>query len=83
MMKMKFAIATVLAAVLVSPAFAAPPKYRAPVTNDTEAYGTAGPVQPYANRGGEVSMFGNRVIGADPDPNIRSQMQHDPALSEY
>ena len=36
-MKTKFAIAAALAAVLASPALAAPPKHRAPVSNDTDA----------------------------------------------
>ena len=81
-MKTKFAIAAALAAMLASPALAAPPKHRAPVSNDTEAYGAALTARPYANRS-DFSMFGNRVIGEDPDPNIRSQMQHDPVPSEY
>jgi hypothetical protein len=79
-MKTKLAIAAALAAVLTSPALAAPPKHRAPVSHDTmNAYGAA---TPYSSRG-DVVMFGSRVVGEDPDPNIRSQMQHDPAVSEY
>jgi len=27
--------------------------------------------------------FGNRVVGEDPDPNIRAQLLHDPVMSEY
>ena len=69
-----------LASVAASPAFAAPLKHRAPVSQDLP-YGQVGG-QMYAGRP-DVVTLGSRVVGEDPDANIRSQMLHDPAVSEY
>jgi hypothetical protein len=69
-------------ALLASSAFAAPLKHRAPVAHDTtNPYGQA--EQHYLGRQSDVVMFGGHVVGEDPDPNIRSQMLHDPVPSEY
>lgn len=68
-----------LATVAASPVSAAPLKHRAPVSQDLP-YGQIGG-QLYAGRP-DVVTLGGRVVGEDPDINIRSQMQHDPAVSE-
>jgi len=73
------ALATVLAS-LASPAFAASSKHRAPVAS--EPYAQGGPVGSYA-RNSDVVTFGNRIVGEDPDQNIRTQLLHDPVPSEY
>ena len=70
------ALGTVLAA-LASPAFAAPPNHRAPVVNDTSAYG-AFPRDRIMVPPSSVVTAQGRVIGADPDPTIRTQLLHDP-----
>jgi hypothetical protein len=75
------ALATVFA--LASPALAAPPKHRAPVAHDTmEPYGQSGHEQYLARQPDVVTGVG-RVIGEDPDPNIRVQMLRDPVPNEY
>jgi hypothetical protein len=75
------ALATVLAS-LASPAFAAPPKHRAPVMNDTTAPYDQGAFEQLARPSDVVTTQG-RVVGADPDANIRTQLLHDPVPSEY
>jgi hypothetical protein len=80
-MKKTFIIVTALAA-FASPALAATSKHHlAPVQDATPANG------PYAGydspRNPDVVMFGSRIVGEDPDPAIRAQMEHDPAGSEY
>ena len=82
-MKKMIATGVVLASVLAAPAFAAPPKHHAAVEHDPMApYGQY--TQPYsAHRADDVVSLGDRVIGTDPDPNIRSQMVHDPIPTEY
>ena len=70
-----------LAALLASPSLAAS---RARVQSGFDAYAAAnGPrvIAPAARAG--VVLFGNRVVGQDPDANIRVQLQHDPVPSEY
>jgi hypothetical protein len=76
------ALATVLAS-LASPAFAAPPKHRAPVMNDTtmEPY-NQGAFEQLA-RPSDIVVTQGRVVGADPDANIRTQLLHDPVPTEY
>jgi hypothetical protein len=74
-------LATMLAS-LASPALAAPPKYRAPVSHDTVLpYGQIG-AERYA-RQPDVVTLGSRVVGEDPDPSIRTQLLHDPVPAEY
>jgi hypothetical protein len=66
-----------LASVLAVPASAAPARQRmqqAPVVQPTGQY-----QYPSAAPRGDVVLFGNQVIGQDPDANIRTQMLHDPA----
>ena len=65
-------LATVLAA-LASPAFAA---HRAPVGHDTP-YGQRSGDQTLA-RPSDVVVTEGRVVGADPDINIRTQLLRDP-----
>ncbi len=71
---MKTVLATSLAlATLVTSATlatAAPRRHVAP-----EAFAAA--------NGSTVVTLGNRVVGQDPDINIRSQLQKDPVASEY
>lgn len=83
-MKTTIATGLVLATVLAAPAFAAPPKHRAVIDRDSTA--------PYAQvegqsfttrRPDDAVILGDRVVGADPDPNIRAQILHDPVPSEY
>jgi len=77
------AAAAVLVAALASPTLAAP-KHRNHGKDATRAYGTANPGGYYApNSNGRVVAFGNRVIGQDPDPNIRLQMRRDPNPGNY
>jgi hypothetical protein len=77
------AAAATLVMALAQPAFAAP-KNRNQVSKDaTRAYGAAAPrtyyaPNGYAPNGGSVVTWGNRVIGQDPDPNIRAQILRDP-----
>ena len=78
-MKIKIAIGLALAAVLASPAFAA---HHVPAaTAPMESYGQSN--ERYVPRQPDVVTLGSRVIGEDPDANIRSQMEHDPTPSEY
>lgn len=69
------ALATVLAS-LASPAFAAPPRHRAPVTNDTL-------VHQYGTHATEVVTGGGSRVIADPDPNIVTQLLRDPDPSGF
>ena len=71
------ALATVLAA-LSSPAFAA---RRAPVGNDTP-YGQPSGDQTLA-RPSDLAVTEGRVVGADPDINIRTQLLRDPTQGGY
>ena len=80
-MKKTFIIVAALAA-FASPALAATAKQGAPLLQDTAT--ANGPYAGYDSpRDRNVVMFGNRIVGEDPDPAIRAQMQHDPAQSEY
>ena len=69
------ALATVFAS-LASPAFAASTRHRAPVANDAvEPYGQPG--DEALARPSDVAVTEGRVVGADPDPNIRTQLIRD------
>lgn len=76
------AAASVLLAALASPTFAALPKHRSQISHQTPIYGDASRGAYYAPNSSVVT-FGNRVIGQDPDPNIRSQMLRDPFPGNY
>ena len=68
---------------LAQPAFAAP-KNRNQVMNDApRAFGATAPGTNYVPNGGTVVTLGNRVIGQDPDPNIRAQILRDPFPGNY
>ena len=82
-MKTKVALVLAVTAVLTAPAFAAPPRHRAAVSRDAMEPYAQGTYQPFVGRQSDVVTFGNRVVGEDPDPNIRAQMEHDPVMSEY
>lgn len=83
-MKSFTATLVALATVLASPVYAASAKHRSPaVQAGANAFGQFNS-GPYSNtRAGDTVVFGNRVIGQDPDPNIRTQMLHDPVSSDY
>lgn len=82
-MKVVLAAAVALATAFASSAYAAPPKHRAPVDRDTLVPYAQGATVPYAAHQPDVVMLGNRVVGEDPDPAIRTQLLHDPVPSEY
>ena len=69
------ALATVFAS-LASPAFAAP-KHQAPVANDAVAQYLQRSHEELLARPSDVVTSEGRVIGADPDQNIRTQLLHD------
>ena len=73
------ALVTVFAS-FASPAFAASPKDRAPVANDAMDGRIAAPV--LARRSDVVTSEG-RIVGADPDINIRTGLLRDSSWSEY
>jgi hypothetical protein len=76
------AATTVLIAALALPTFAESKK-RNQVSNEAaRTYGAASPRGPYAPNS-SVVIFGNRVIGQDPDPNIRLQILRDPYPGNY
>lgn len=82
-MKTIVAAGVALATVLASPAFAAPPKHHAPVSHDVYVpYGAAAGGS-YMSRPADVVTLGNRVVGEDPDINIRTGIERDPVPSEY
>jgi hypothetical protein len=73
-----------LAALLASPALAASRAPRAQSGHD--AYAAANGPRVITNRtlvGPNAVVFGNRVVGQDPDVHIRAQIQHDPVPNEY
>jgi hypothetical protein len=80
-MKTKLALGLALAAALSTSAFAAP-KHHAAVESDGSASYAQPATERYYGPRSDVVTFGNRVIGQDPDLNIRSQMEHDPVPSE-
>jgi hypothetical protein len=84
-MKKTLAISVAMAAVmasLASPAVAAP-KHRAPVANDTRGPYGQPPGDQLLARPSDVVTSEGRVIGADPDPNIRTQLRRDPDPSGF
>lgn len=76
-MKKSLIFSVALATVLAAPAFAAAPKYRAPVTGNDTPYRQT--MMPPAN---SVITEG-KLVGVDPDPNIRTQLLHDPDPSGF
>jgi hypothetical protein len=74
------ALGLALAAALSTSAFAAPKHHAAVETDSSSSYGQS--TERYYSPRSDVVTFGNRVIGQDPDLNIRSQMEHDPVPSE-
>jgi hypothetical protein len=74
--------ASVVLALLSAPAFAAPIKHRSAVEPAMPSENQIVPPN-YSVRRPDVVTFGDRVIGADPDPNIRAGLAHDPVPSEY
>ncbi len=80
-MKSILAMTVVAASVFVSAAQAATVRH-SHARSALHAYGqaTEGPAVAHER---DIVTFGGRVIGEDPDPNIRTQMLHDPVPSEY
>jgi hypothetical protein len=97
MMRTPLAIAMTIVTVFGSAALAASNGARSTQRSDSarEAFGRAvdGPVVRAPNRtfvepnsdalDSDVVISGGRVIGRDPDPNIRAQMRRDPVPNEY
>ena len=78
---------TILAMTVVAASVFATAVQAAPVRHSHErsalhAYGQATQGAALAHDR-DIVTFGGRVIGEDPDPNIRTQMLHDPVPSEY
>jgi hypothetical protein len=65
---------------LASPAFAASAKDRALAANDTMDGRMAAPV---LARRSDVVVSEGRIVGADPDISIRSELLRDSSWSEY
>jgi hypothetical protein len=70
------ALATVFAS-LAAPAFAAAPRHQAPVANDAVTQYLQRSHEELLARPSDVVTSEGRVIGADPDQNIRTQLLHD------
>ena len=70
------ALATVFAS-LASPAFAAVPRHQAPVANDAAAQYLQRSHEELLARPSDVVTSEGRIVGADPDQNIRTQLLHD------
>lgn len=80
-MKVILAAGVALATMLASPAFAAP-RHRAVAPDAMAPYGQSMSSRSYARQFDVVTLAG-RVVGEDPDANIRTQLLHDPVPSEY
>jgi hypothetical protein len=70
------ALVTVFAS-LASTAFAAPSKHRAPVANDTALSYAKSANEELLARPSDVVTAEGRIVGADPDLNIRTQILRD------
>lgn len=82
MLATSVALATLLAS-LASPALAAPSKHRPRVAPDMTAPFGRSASAPASMRQPDVVMLNGRVLGEDPDLNIRTQLLHDPVPDEY
>jgi len=76
------ALATVFAS-LASPAFAATSKNHAPVANDAMAPYERSANEPFLARPSDVVAAEGRIVGADPDLSIRTELLRDRSWSEY
>ena len=76
MSKSLLALAAIVA-VVASPASAAP-KHHVNHVNPTYATQNA-----YRSSASDVVIDGNRVVGQDPDLNIRTQLLRDSAVADY
>ena len=76
------ALATVFAS-LASPAFAAAPRRQAPVANDAAAQYLQRSHEELLARPSDVVTSEGRIIGADPDQNIRTQLLRDAYPNGY
>ena len=76
------ALVTVLSA-FASPAFAATSRHRAPVANDAMAPYERSANEPLLARPSDVVTAEGRIVGADPDLSIRSELVRDSSWSEY
>ena len=80
-MKKILIVVSALATVLTTSAFAQTTQRRAQNSiqrpADTVVSGQYVTNDPY------IVIESNRVLGRDPDPNIRTQMRHDPVANEY
>jgi len=76
------ALVTVFTA-LASTAFAAPSKHRAPVASDTPQSYAKNANEELLARPSDVVTAEGRIVGADPDLNIRTQILRDWSQSAY
>jgi hypothetical protein len=81
-MRLIVATSAVLSIALVSSAFAAPPKHRVPARQAAAPAYTDAFASVYARQPSNVVMFGNRIVGEDPDVGIRTQLLYDAALAD-
>ena len=77
-MKKMLISAFALSTLVVSSAFAAHTKYHTPAANHFR-----GAYARYMAPDYDAVVFGNRVVGEDPDLNIRAQIERDPIPNEY
>jgi hypothetical protein len=82
-MKKMIATGLVLATVSAVPALAAPPKHRTTTDPNSMPHSQSMGQPNLARPSDEVVAPGDRVVGADPDLNIRMQILHDPVPQEY
>ena len=76
------ALVTVFAS-LATPAFAATSTHRAPVANDAMAPGARSANEPLLARPSDVVTAEGRIVGADPDLAIRTELLRDRGLGGF
>ena len=85
-MKTTFAVSMAVAAVIASSSFASAATIHRPAA---DAYAAANGQYYGQNYGQQYQQpqtavtLGNRVVGQDPDANIRAQLERDPVPTEY
>lgn len=80
MKKLVLGLALASAAFATAPAFAATTHHtRQPLARSDSAYENYAAAPGYNATSPEV-VFDNRVIGRDPDPNVRLELMRDPGL---
>ena len=77
-MTKRLLVLTAIAAIVASPALAAQSTHRGHRADPGYAASKA-----YRSADSNVVIDGNRVVGQDPDVNIRAQLRRDSAVSDY